>query len=350
MRMSEKDVAISGLAGPEKARNARQSRLFGAHGTPFTRWFLVGGLLLFALLLLRTRLDTVAQILWNASWSFPLVFIPYTLVIVCETLGWWFAFPSTHSIHLIELLRLTVAAKAVQFLTPSLIQAGEFMKIHLLKESGVRADLAAASVVVAKTTIMIAELLFIGLGLSFTLGHVAVEPIVVSSVMLGITLMALCMMGAVLWQRAGLFRPFVWAGRHLVFLTPFLDRYEGFLSSTERIVQAHLGEKRRFAWSCSWFFTGWAAGIVEVWVFLTILGLPSDVASAVFIQVWSLIVTRLTSFIPANLGAQEAGFAVTFSLLELSAESSMAFAVLRRLRQLGWIAASLGCLRKLSRE
>jgi uncharacterized protein (TIRG00374 family) len=223
------------------------------------------------------------------------------------------------------------------------------MKIHLLKESGVKADVAAASVIVAKTTIMIAELLFIGLGLSVAFGRVAVEPVVAERVMLGITLMALCMMGAVLLQRAGLFRPLVWLGRHIVSLTGFLDRYEGFLSSTERIVQAHLKEKRRFAWSCCWFFTGWAAGIVEVWVFFIILGLPSDVGSAVFIQVWSLIVTRLTSFIPANLGAQEAGFAVTFSFLDLSGESALAFALLRRLRQLGWIAASLGCLRRVTR-
>ena len=102
--------------------------------------------------------------------------------------------------------------------------------------------------------------------------------------------------------------------------------------------------------STVWFFMGWAAGIVEVWAFLRILGLPADVPSALFIQVWSLIVTRLTTFIPGNLGAQEAGTAMTFSFLGLSVESAIAFAVLRRLRQLGWIAASLGCLAKLSRH
>jgi uncharacterized membrane protein YbhN (UPF0104 family) len=93
----------------------------------------------------------------------------------------------------------------------------------------------------------------------------------------------------------------------------------------------------------------WAAGIVEVWVFLNLLGLPVDVPSALFIQVWSLVVTRLTTFIPGSLGAQEAGTVMTFSILGLSVESAIAFAVLRRVRQLGWIAASLGCLTRTSR-
>ena len=170
-------------------------------------------------------------------WAFALVFIPYALVPVCETLGWRFAFPSSRSLHFSELLRLTVAVKAVQFLTPSIIQAGEFMKVHLLPESGVKVDMATASVVVAKTAIMIAELLFIALGLSLTLGYVPLnqrlpcQSLLVSSLW-GYVLLAVCLL-----QRAGLFRPVVWVGRHIRFLAAFIDRHEGLLSSTERIVR-----------------------------------------------------------------------------------------------------------------
>lgn len=348
--MSEKLAAIAAHPDSEKLAGLRQSSAAAAYGIPTTRWFLAGGLLLFALLLWRTRLDHVGKLLWQARWAFALIFIPYALVPVCETLGWRFAFPASRSLRFSELLRLTVAVKAVQFLTPSIIQAGEFMKVHLLRQSGVQVDVAAASVVVAKTTIMIAELLFIGLGLLLTLGYVAVDQDVALSVTFGLVLMALCLIGGIFLQRAGLFRPLVSVGRRIPFLRAFIERHEGVLSSTERIVQAHLDEKRRFIWSSVWFFLGWAAGIVEVWAFLKILGLSADVPSALFIQVWSLVVTRLTTFIPGNLGAQEAGTAMTFSFLGLSVESAMAFAVLRRLRQLGWIAASLGCLAKLSRH
>ena len=348
--MPDEPLTLSALADvQQKAGSVRRALPFAAYGTPLTRWILAGGLLVFALLLWRTGLDTVGQILWRASWSFPLIFVPYTLVVLCETLGWWFAFPSTRSMPFKDLMCLTIAAKGMQFLTPSIIQAGEFMKIHLLRESGVEGDVAAASVVVAKTTIMIAEVLFIGLGLCLALWYVPVDPVVAASIMFGLGMMSLCVVGAILLQRAGLFRPLVWMSQHIPFVAGFITRHEGFLSSTQRIIQAHLVEKKRFAWSCSWFFMGWAAGIVEAWVFLSILGLSSPVASALFIQVWSVIVTRLTPFIPGNFGAQEAGFVMTFSFLELPIESAMAFALLRRIRQLGWIAASLGCLKTLSR-
>jgi hypothetical protein len=290
MTISDKHMSISSVADAQKVGGAQRFfSSFAQSGTRYTQWFLALGLLLFALLLWRTRLDTVGQLLWHVSWSFPLVFIPYALVVVCEVWGWWFAFPSPLPLRFTELLRLTVAAKGVQFLTPSIIQAGEFMKLHLLRESGVKSDVAAASVVVAKTTTMIAELLFIGAGLCLAWWYVvAVDPAVAASILLGLGFMCLFMVGAILVQRAGLFRPLLWVSQHFPFLAGVITRHEGFLSSTQRIIQEHLIEKQRFAWSCACFFMGWAAGIVEAWVFLSILGLPTSVGSALFIQVWSV--------------------------------------------------------------
>lgn len=319
------------------------------YGTHFTRWFLAGGLLLFLFLFWRVGPGAIGQLLWMAGWALPLVFVPYALVIGCETLGWWFAFQSSQVVRFKDLVRLTVATKAVQLLTPSITQAGEFMKVHLLRATGVAVDIGAASVVVAKTTIAIAELLFIGLGLIFLLGYVTVEPVIAMSVALGIAVMGFGLVGVLIWQRIGLFRPLIWVSRRIGALASFVDRHEGLLSSTENIVREHLDERRRFGWSALWFFLGWAAGVVEAWAFLSILELPSDIPDAFMIQVWSVIVTRLTTFIPGNLGAQEAGIVMIFSFLGLSPEAAMAFAVLRRLRQLGWIAAGLGYLAKMSR-
>lgn len=349
-RMSEKHIAMSPLATSKSEGSFGQCSAVNASGAAIRKWSLVGGVLLFALLLWKTRLDHVAELLWKARGAFMVIFIPYGLVVVCETLGWRFAFPAGRSVAFSKLLRLTVAAKAIQFLTPSILQAGEFMKVHLLRGYGVTVDMAVASVVVAKTTIMIAELLFITLGLCVALGYVAVEPDLVVSVTVGLLLMALGLMVALCFQRSGLLAPLVFASRFVPCLTVLIERYQCFLSSTEQIVRAQLDEKRRFASSCLWFFFGWAAGIVEVWVFLNILALPTDVPAMLFVQVWSLVATRLTAFVPGNLGAQEAATVMTFSFLGFSPESAIAFAVLRRVRQLGWIAASFGCLTKASRE
>ena len=265
----------------------------------------------------------------------------------CETLGWRFAFPASRSLRFSELLRLTVAVKAVQFLTPSIIQAGEFMKVHLLLESGVKVDIATASVVVAKTTIMIAELLFIALGLSLALGYVAVEPAVALPVTLGLIVMGLCLVGGLFLQRAGLFRPLVWVSRHIRFLAAFIDRHKGLLSSTKRSFRlTSLKKDGSLGHVCG---SSWDGHRNSKCAIFKEAGHTSRGAVGVIYPSVVLGRHQTHDLIPGGLSPQEAGTVMTFSSLGLSAESAMAFAVLRRLRQLGWIAVGLGCLTKGSR-
>lgn len=347
--MPERQVVMPTGGPAGKLADSLRLQPHVVYGTHLTRWFLVSGLLLFLVLFWKVGPGAIGQLLWKADWALPLVFVPYILVITCETLGWWFAFQPNQVVRFKDLVRLTIATKAVQLLTPSITQAGEFMKVHLLRVTGVKVDIGAASVVVAKTTITIAELLFIGVGLTFALVYMTVEPVLAMSISLGIVVMGFGLVGVLVWQRIGLFRPLIWVSRRIGVLASFVDRHERLLSSTENIVREHLDERRRFGLSCLWFFLGWIAGIVEAWTFLSVLGLPFDASFALVIQVWSVIVTRLTTFIPGNLGAQEGGIVMIFSFLGLSPESAMAFALLRRLRQLGWIAAGLGYLTKMSR-
>ena len=348
--MSDKPVALSRLDEPAEFDGVHTLQPRLGHGRFFTRCFLAGGLLLLLVLFWKVGLGAIGQVLVKAGWAIPLVFIPFAIVVVCEALGWWFAFPSSRQfLRFDDVIRLTVATMAVHLLTPSITQAGEFMKFHLLRRSGVEVDIGTASVVVAKTTIMIAELLFIGLGMTLALAYVSVDPVIAISVALGVIVMGVGVGSVLIVQRIGLFRPLIWVSRRFSAFERILARHEQWLSSTERIIREHIDERRRFGWSCFWFFLGWTAGILEAWVFLNVLGLPANIESALVIQVWSVIVTRLTAFIPGNVGTLEAGIVLSFSFLGLSPESAMTFAVLRRLRQIGWIMAGLRYLAKMSR-
>jgi uncharacterized protein (TIRG00374 family) len=308
---------------------------------------LMGGLALFVILVWRSGPASIGGLVMKIGWGLPLVFLPNALVNVLQAAGWWFAFPEDGCpIRLSEILRFTVTAKAIQYVTPSISQAAELLKFHLLRLAGVSADISVASVVAAKTTVILAELLFIGTGLAVVLSYITLEPLLAISVTVGVLIMCLAVAGLLVWQRMGLFRPLVLIGRRFSVLTKFLDRHADFLSSTDRMLRAFIGEGRRFGLSSLAYFFGWLAGALEAWVFLRLLGLPANPMFALLVQAWLVIVTRLTAFVPANLGTQEAGAVMIFSFLGFSADSAMAFALLCRIRQIFWVALGLGILAK----
>lgn len=315
-----------------------------------TRGFLVAGVALFAILVWKIGPALISNMLWGVGWALPLVVMPNIVVTLFQALGWWYAFPDRNPpITYRRVLEFTMAAQAIQMITPSIAQVGELLRIHLLRSAGVSADIGTASVVAAKTTMMITELLFIALGLAVAPSLLAREKSLALSIGIGMFLMAVTVLGVVLWQRVGLFGPAIWLSRRLKVLTAFLDRHEDVLVSTDNMLKQYLGEGRRFFLSCASNFIGWLAGAIEAWVILSLLGLSHDAVTALIVQVWLAMVIRLTAFVPGNLGTQEAGVVMIFSVLGFASESAIAFALLRRVRQLVWIAAGLGILTHVSR-
>ncbi|MEO8162457.1 MAG: flippase-like domain-containing protein [Ilumatobacteraceae bacterium] len=311
---------------------------------------MIAGVALFAMLVWKIGPALIGNMLWGVGWALPLVVMPHIIVTLFEVSGWWFAFPDRNPpITYRKVLEFTMVAKAIQLITPSIAQVGELMRIHLLRSAGVSADIATASVVAAKTTMMITELLFITLGLTVAPSLLAREKSLSLSIGIGMFLMAVTVLGVVFWQRVGFFAPAIWLSRRLKVLTAFIDRHEDLLVSTDNMLKQYLSEGRRFFLSCAWNFMGWLAGAIEAWVILSLLGLSYDAVTALIIQVWLAMVIRLTAFVPGNLGTQEAGVVMIFSLLGFAPESALAFALLRRVRQIAWAAAGLGILTHISR-
>src|SRR5207237_6586830 len=126
---------------------------------------------------------------------------------------------------------------AIQMITPAIAQAEELLRIQLLRSAGVGTDVGTASVVAAKTTIMIAELLFIALGLAVAPTLLTHEPSLSISVGIGSFLMSVSSVGFLLWQRVGPFAPAIWLSRRLKVLTAFLNRHNEMLVRTEAILK-----------------------------------------------------------------------------------------------------------------
>jgi hypothetical protein len=330
----------------------RRRLVLGARRPTLTRGLFIAGLALFAVLLWRVGLASIVDVLAPMGWSALLVPVPHALYALGETAGWRLAFSRGRCpLSYVGLLRLTVAVKLIQGVTPSVSQAAELVRIHLLRQAGVQPDVAAASVVMAKTTTTAAELAFIVAGVGALIGSVAMDRAAAMSAFAGIAALGVLLGGLLAWQWLGLSRPLVWLGARLALVRPFLARHGALLSSTDRLLRQYLSAHRgRFLASGLLFFVTWTLSVLETYVFLWILDVPTTAVDAWLIQAWLAVVVRVTAFVPNHVGTLEAGAVMAFAFVGQPAPTALAFAFLRRARQLAWMGAALAAFPRAARR
>src|SRR6266702_4923653 len=142
----------------------------------------LGGLGLLGVLVRNCGGAEVAGHLRQIGWLAPFLPLPYIAILVCDTKGWACAIPPTAQAHAVPLWYLSLArlaGEAINDLTPTASIGGEPVKVYLLRAHGLTTDAGLASVVVAKTTLTISQVVFILLGLPFffsRLGWVRRKP------------------------------------------------------------------------------------------------------------------------------------------------------------------------------
>src|SRR5437867_6968827 len=130
----------------------------------------LGGLGLLGVLVRNVGVAEVASHLRQIGWLAPLLPLPYIAVLMCDTQGWACAIPPTAQAHVVPFWYLSLArlaGEAINDLTPTASIGGEPVKVYLLRARGLTTDAGLASVVVAKTTLTISQIVFILLGLPF---------------------------------------------------------------------------------------------------------------------------------------------------------------------------------------
>ena len=124
------------------------------------------------LLVWNIGIGEVVAHLRQIGWLAPLLLVPYIAIALCDAKGWACAIPFSAHARKVPLWRLSlarVAGEAVNNLTPTANLGGEPIKVYLLRAHGLTVDTGLASVVVAKTTLMVSQVVFILLGLPFFL-------------------------------------------------------------------------------------------------------------------------------------------------------------------------------------
>lgn len=303
------------------------------------RGFLVGGLVLFAVLVREIGARVVFDNVRVVGWGIVLIVSQEILAYTFNTLGWWFAFPPPGPpIPFGQLLSARMAGDAINYVTPTATIGGEFVRVRLLRARGATTSVVA-SVAIAKVAQTVGQVTFIVMGLILVLDQAPLPAALRRGVLIGVAVMAAVALALLVAQRRGLFAP---TFRALKRTGLAADRLTARLQRLDAEIAAfHVSSAWGFVCSAGCFFIGWCLGVLEIYLILYFLGVPATVQRALTIEVLSATIDGMLFFVPGKVGTQEGGKVLIFTLLGLGAAKGLSLGILRRIRELVWAGIGL---------
>lgn len=292
------------------------------------------------LVALVARNDPVAILasIAELSWRLAIVLcFPVTLVMVFDTLGWRFAF-LRDGVAFRTLVTARLAGEAFNLATPTAALGGEAVKAWLLR-GVVPLEASVPSVIVAKTTITIAQGLFLLVGVVLAWSSTLPDSPLLSGMLWLLAVETVALAGFVIAQTRGLF---AWGGRLLAQLGVPAGRSEALGRIDDVLARFYRGAPGRLALSVGFHLIAWLLGSLETWLILNFLGVEVSLTTATVIEAFGTAIRFATFVIPASLGVLEGGFVATFAALGLGTTPAVAFSLIRRLREAVWIGIGLG--------
>lgn len=287
--------------------------------------------------------------------ALAVILIPSVIMYAVEAYGWKITLgPSAQGIPFWRVLAIRTAGEVVNMTTPTAYVGGEPLKAYLLQKHRVPMVEGLASVVIAKTTMTIAQVLFILIGIAagfWILGANGSSGQIVAAGLLSVGLLLFGTAAFVFVQRRGLFTWILETVRKLGWRIGFLESSEEKLRSLDRmILDFYTHHQPTFYASTGLYFLGWLAEALEVFVIIYYLGGPATPLSALSIGALSVFIKGGTFFIPGSLGAQDGGNLLLLQAFGYSDVTGITFALLRRFRELVWIGIGLLCLAMIGKD
>jgi uncharacterized protein (TIRG00374 family) len=302
---------------------------------------LAGGLIL-VWLVWEIGVSTLIAELRKLSWRLPLILLPQLATNVFKTVGWRTAFPRTCP-RFGLLFPVRLAGEAVNETTPTGTMGGEALKAFLLVRAGagVPVEEGLVSVVVAKTALVASLAAFIAGALVLAWALSDTSPAMLSLLALLAAYMALSTAGFALAQVRGMFRL---GGRALAWIG-LGNRVAAGAARLDADLRWYYRERRgRATATLVLSLVGWAAGSLETWLMLVLLGAPVSLLTALVIEAGATGVRAVGFLIPGSIGVLEGGLVGIFALLGLESSTGLAFGVARRFREGVWILIGYICL------
>jgi uncharacterized protein (TIRG00374 family) len=309
--------------------------------------FLIIGLIALVGIVLHIGLEPILHAVSQLG-PLPLVIILLPMIVVygLEAWGWRLTLGAyAGKVGFLRLFAIRMAGETVNVTTPAAYMGGEPLKAYWLKRYGVPMVESMASVITAKTTMTLAQVLFIllGLGLAFWIMDAASHYWMAMLVSLGLLAFGVGLF--VVFQRYGLGMGSLILLRTCGIRLAILEKRERQLQEMDATIQRFYSLNRRtFYVALGTFFLAWLCETLEVYAILYYLDVSADVWTSISIAALTVFIKGGTFFIPGSLGAQEGGYTLLLMSFGYTEVTGITFALIRRLREILWILIGLGCL------
>ena len=305
----------------------------------------VGGSALFAYLVARIGLGTLAADAARTGWMFLPILLLYGLVYVCNAWAWWLMMadePARPPFW--RAYAITVSGFSLNFVTPMINVGGEPFKVAAVSQwLGVRR--AAGSVVCYQMlhtlAMVLSWLTALGLG-AVLLPH---DPAVLAA--LAVAAAVLVGLGALLvsGHRSGVLERLL----DVLHRVPLLGRLARLVEPRRavlaqvdaQIADFYRGNRRRFYQALALEYLSRAIYMAEYWLIFLSVGLDAGYLKAYLIGGLSTLMLNVLFIIPFEIGAKEGSLYLLFRLLGLDPALGVYTAIVSRLRDLVWIACGL---------
>jgi uncharacterized protein (TIRG00374 family) len=240
------------------------------------------------------------------------------------------------------LWKLRLVGEMLNLVTPLGGLGGEPAKgFILVKHRGLDARTTIASLLVARTSLLLSFLPFLGVGYVLMLGEPALGSSFTGAIGVGSLLFAGGILGFFLVQRlrvASTLAAFFHRYRYTAALERVLNEVRAVEDEVQRL---YVFAPLRFGGALALALLGWLLGAIELFAISALLGYPLTAAEILIIEAVVQLVRQATGLIPGSLGAIEGALLLLYGAFAGEPSVGVAVALVRRARELVWIAAGL---------
>jgi putative membrane protein len=293
---------------------------------------LVLGLAVMVVLVIREGAQSIVSLLRHAGWLLLLLVPLHAVPLLLDVMGWRVLILERS--HISALFLIASIREAINRLLPVANIGGELVGVHLLTRQGISGTAAASSVIVEMLLILVAQYLFLTLGVGCLLhitGTVKTAQALLIAAAGGLPVILL-----LIWLlRSGMFfRAIKRLASRMLGSNEKTSSVLGRLAPLDTAIRELTSAHGRLARAIAWQLAGLLGGCSETWLALRWLGHPLSLAAALALESFTLAARSLIFVAPAGLGVQEAGLIGVGHVLGLGSDVAVALSLAKRMREI----------------